>query len=101
MEEEFKGQDFVVVKIHSPEFGWEKERENVEKYAKRFNLTSPIYLDTDFAYWNALDNHYWPSFYLADKEGNIRKASVGEMHAGEQPADGFRSTIRDLLKQAG
>jgi len=101
MEEEYKGKGFIVIKIHSPEFDWEKDRDTVVKYAKRFNLTSPIYLDTDFAYWNALDNQYWPSFYLADKKGNIRKQSVGEMHMGEDPGESFRHEINRLLMEQG
>ncbi|HEX7927946.1 MAG TPA: hypothetical protein VF678_10160 [bacterium] len=101
MEEQYKGRDFVVVKIHSPEFGWEKDRETVVKYAKRFNLTSPIYLDNDFAYWNALNNQYWPAFYLVDKKGSIRRQSAGEMHAGADPADSFQRDIARLLAEQG
>jgi hypothetical protein len=89
----------AVIKIHSPEFGWEQDRDNVIKYAERFKLTSPIYLDTDFAYWNALDNRYWPAFYLADKKGTIRKAGAGEMHAGESQADAFEREIASLLRE--
>lgn len=101
MEQEFKGKDFIVVKIHSPEFGWEKDRETVVKYAKRFKLTSPIYLDNDFAFWRALNNQYWPAFYLVDKKGNIRRQAVGEMHAGDDSADSFMRDIRRLLTEPG
>ena len=101
MEAEFKGQDFITIKIHSPEFGWEKDRSNVIRAARQFGLESPIYLDNDFAFWDALDNHYWPAFYLVDKRGTIRERSAGEMHAGEEPAEGFRRAIRALLKEQG
>jgi hypothetical protein len=99
MDAQYKGQGLAVVKIHSPEFGWEKERDTVIRYAERFKLTEPIYLDSDLAYWNALDNQYWPAFYLVDKRGTIRKQAVGEMHRGEAQADGFEQEIARLLRE--
>ncbi len=99
MEQRYKEQGLAVVKIHSPEFPWERSRATVIQYAKRFQLESPIYLDSDMAYWNALDNQYWPAFYLADKKGAIRKQAVGEMHLGEFQADGFEQEIARLLRE--
>jgi hypothetical protein len=101
VEVEFKSQRFVVIKVHSPEFEWERDRDTVMRYARRFKLKSPIYLDHDFAYWKALNNRYWPAFYLADKRGVIRRQSAGEMHAGEDPAESFRREIVRLLQEPG
>ena len=88
-----------MISIHSPETEWEKDRSHVEQGAKRFDLTQPIYLDTDFSYWNALGNRYWPSFYLVDKQGKIRLRTVGEMHAGGGNAAEFEQMIQQLLAE--
>ena len=88
-----------VISVHSPETEWEKERANVEKGAKQFGLTQPIYLDTDFSFWNALGNRYWPSFYLVDKQGKIRLRKVGEMHAGGGNAAELEQMVQQLLNE--
>ena len=97
--EKFSKQGFEVISIHTPEFDWEKDRNNVKRVAEQFGLKHPIYLDNDSAYWDALGNNYWPAFYLVDKKGRVRMSSVGEMHAGESPADSWEEAISLLLME--
>jgi cytochrome c biogenesis protein CcdA/thiol-disulfide isomerase/thioredoxin len=69
---------FAVVAIHTPEFSFEKDQNNVAAAAKQFGLTFPIVLDNDYATWNAYQNEYWPHKYLIDIHGNIIYDHIGE-----------------------
>jgi hypothetical protein len=57
-------------------------------------------MDNDYAYWNALGNRYWPSFYLVDKQGRIRLAAAGEMHDQTSEGTRFEDSIKLLLAEA-
>ena len=74
----YADQGLVVIGMHTPEFSFEKERDNVIEAAKRFGLEYPIAQDNDFVTWRAFDNMYWPSKYLFDRNGVIRYTHIGE-----------------------
>lgn len=88
---------FKVIGIHSPEFEHEREGSAVRAKAREFGLTNPIMLDNDFRYWKALNNHYWPAYYLVDREGRIQARFVGETHQGDQQAREIEQAIEALL----
>jgi len=94
--EKYKDNGFVLLGIHSPEFRFEKEKENVEREARKNNLTYPIALDNDMKTWNAFANRYWPAKYLLDVEGNIRY-----IHFGEGRYEETEKAIQQLLLEAG
>jgi thiol-disulfide isomerase/thioredoxin len=91
------GKDFVIVAVHTPELPQEKQRSNVIEAVDRLGITYPVMLDLDYSYWNALNNRYWPAFYLIDKEGALREVAVGELHVGQRRALAFEKTIAELL----
>jgi len=99
IEEQFANNDFQVVGIHSPEFEYEHNRRNVEKAIAKYKLQHPVMMDNDFAYWRALNNRYWPAFYLVDKQGNIRYHFVGEIHQGDARAEKVELAIQRLLAE--
>jgi len=99
MEQKYATQGFEVISVHTPEFDFEKDRRRVERAAERYKLRQPIYLDNDYAYWNALGNRYWPAFYLVDRKGNIRATDVGELHLNTEKGDDFEAKIRTLLAE--
>ncbi|QMU61725.1 MAG: redoxin family protein [Gammaproteobacteria bacterium] len=99
VEEKFSDQDFTVIGIHTPEFDHEKERENVVKKIEDFELHHPVMMDNNKAYWRALRNRYWPSYYIVDKQGNIRKGFIGETHEGDRRAKKIEKLIAKLLKE--
>jgi thiol-disulfide isomerase/thioredoxin len=68
----------VVVGVHSPEFDFEKNHSNVQAAVKRLDVTYPVALDDDLAIWTEFQNQYWPAHYLADRQGRLRAAGVGE-----------------------
>ncbi len=57
-------------------------------------------MDNDHAYWRALGNRYWPSFYLVDKEGAIAARVIGEVHDGDPDAKRIEMMIERLLAKS-
>ena len=86
----------VIVGVHSPEFEFEKETENVIEAANRNELTWPIAQDNDFKTWRAYNNRFWPSKYLLDRDGVVRYTHFGEGAYGET-----EQFIRQLLVEIG
>jgi len=100
LETKFKDKDFQVIGIHSPEFDREKDRDAVAANINKFKLKHPSMMDNDFAYWRAMGNRYWPTFYLIDKRGFIRHVFIGETHEGDARAKQVESAINQLLDEA-
>src|SRR5207237_10358845 len=65
-------QRLQVVGVHTPEFPFEKDLDNVRWAAKDMDVTYPIAVDSDYSIWQAFDNHCWPAVYLADVNGLLR-----------------------------
>src|SRR5499433_1884636 len=74
----YKDAGLVVIGIHAPEFGFEKERANVENAVRELNITFPVPIDSNHAIWRAFSNQYWPADYLIDAKGRIRYHHFGE-----------------------
>jgi thiol-disulfide isomerase/thioredoxin len=68
----------VVVGIHSPEFNFEKNHDNVKAAVTRLHVDYPVALDDNMAIWNQFANNYWPADYIADRQGRLRDMTVGE-----------------------
>jgi thiol-disulfide isomerase/thioredoxin len=86
-----------VIGVHSPEFRHEHEPQRVAAKVREFKLKHPVMIDSDFSYWKALNNQYWPAFYLIDKRGQVRYRFAGETHRGDARAREIESRIRDLI----
>lgn len=95
-ENEYAGNGFVIVGVHTPEFQFEHNYTNVLAAVKKFNITYPVALDNNYGTWDAYGNEYWPADYLIDSNGNIRYVSYGEGDYNQTEA-----AIRALLVQAG
>ena len=83
--------------IHSPEFEREHDRSMIIARAQKFGLHHPIMIDNDMGYWNALNNNYWPAYYLLDKQGRIRYRFYGETHAGDRQAQTIETAVAQLI----
>ncbi len=94
--EKYKDKGLVIIGVHTPEFEFEKDYDNVVKASKDFDLKYPIMQDNNYATWNAYNNHYWPAKYLVDARGHIRYT-----HFGEGDYDKTEKAIQDLLIEAG
>lgn len=82
----------VVIGVHTPEFPYEADPANVASYLAEEQIRFPIALDPERRVWRAWDNHFWPAFYLHDREGRLRW-----FHAGEGAYAETEDAIRSLL----
>jgi thiol-disulfide isomerase/thioredoxin len=81
--DKYKNNGFILLGVHSPEFDFEKKKENVLNAVKEYDLKYPIALDNEHDTWKAYENQYWPAHYLLDINGNIRYKQFGEGHYKE------------------
>jgi thiol-disulfide isomerase/thioredoxin len=94
--DKYRDLGFVVVGVHTPEFGFEHMPANVERAAARLDIRFPVAVDSKRAIWNALRVQGWPSLYFVDATGRVRSRQVGE--GGYAEAE---RTIQQLLREAG
>ena len=94
--QKYKDQGLVVVGVHSPEFSFEKNIDNIRWAAMDMRVDYPIAVDNDHAIWRGFNNEYWPALYFADAKGKIRHQQFGE---GEY--DKSEKVIQRLLADAG
>jgi thiol-disulfide isomerase/thioredoxin len=78
MHEKYSKAGLVIVGVHSPEFSFEKDVENVRKAVKDLGVLYPVAVDSGLGTWNAYSNGYWPAKYLIDKDGNVAHVHFGE-----------------------
>jgi len=97
----YASQGLVIIAVHTPEFEDERDRDAVARAVARLGIRYPVLIDNGYAYWRALDNRFWPAFYLVDPEGRIVDTRIGELHAGERRADSFEAAIVGMLKARG
>jgi len=94
--EKYGDKGLGVIGVHTPEFPFEKDIDNIRKAANEMRVTYPIAVDSNYAVWRAFDNNYWPALYLADGQGRIRAH-----HFGEGAYDMSEMVIQQLLADAG
>lgn len=99
LENRLAGKPFRIIGIHSPEFDHEHDPASVADQARKLGLHHAIMLDNDLAYWAALENRYWPAFYLVDKRGRLKAAYVGETHESDAQARRIEENIIRLLAE--
>jgi thiol-disulfide isomerase/thioredoxin len=92
----YAGHGLAVIGVHTPEFGFEHDPENVARAVQDMRIGYPVATDNDYAVWRAFGNHYWPALYFADSHGRIRHHSFGE---GEYQQS--EMVIQQLLAEAG
>src|SRR5262245_49477757 len=86
----------VVVGVHTPEFPFEHDVDNVSRAVQVRRITYPVAIDSDYAVWSAFANHYWPALYFADAEGRIR-----HHHYGEGEYRRLEMVIQQLVSETG
>ena len=94
--EKYNDRGLVVIGVHTPEFPFEQDVDNVRQAAKDMRVEYPIALDSDYGVWRAFSNRYWPAVYIADAQGRIRHHQFGEGQYEE-----CERVIQQLLREAG
>ena len=92
----YQDDGLVILGVHSPEFDFEKELDNVVMATKDYSISWPVALDNNFITWRAYSNRFWPAKYLIDKDGVVRYTHFGEGRYAET-----EEMIRKLLVEAG
>jgi hypothetical protein len=95
-EAKYRDVGLVVIGLHTPEFVFERDIDNVRHAVAAHDIEFPVVLDSDYEIWRAFDNHYWPALYLADDRGFIRYHQFGEGRYAES-----ERAIQQLLIEAG
>lgn len=99
VEKKYKPEGFQIIGIHSPEFESEKIHANIKAKIKGFKITNPVMVDNDMAFWQKMNNRYWPAYYLVDKKGNVRKLFIGETHKNSAQGNKIETFIEKLLAE--
>lgn len=76
--QKYKDQGLTVVGVHTPEYPFERNTDNVKTAIKRFGITYPVAQDNQYSTWSAYNNQYWPAFYLLNKKGQVVYTHFGE-----------------------
>jgi thiol-disulfide isomerase/thioredoxin len=94
--DKYRDRGLVVIGVHTPEFVFEKNVDNVRREATDMRVDYPIAIDSDGAIWRAFKNEYWPALYFIDAQGHIR-----HHHFGEGAYERSETVIQQLLAEAG
>jgi hypothetical protein len=92
----YRDLGLTIVGVHTPEFRFERNVDNIVARSRDFGVEYPIAIDSEYRVWQAFSNHFWPALYIADAEGRIRYHHFGE---GEYAMS--EMVIQQLLLEAG
>src|SRR5215831_15947666 len=92
--EKYKDAGLVVIGVHAPEFGFEKDPANVKNAVSELKLAFPVPIDSRHSIWSAFHNEYWPADYFIDGKGRIRYR-----HFGEGEYEKSERVIQELLRE--
>jgi cytochrome c biogenesis protein CcdA/thiol-disulfide isomerase/thioredoxin len=96
LDERYRSAGLTIIGVHSPEFAFERNAQNVADAISQNRLRYPIAQDNEYATWEAFGNQFWPAKYLIDSDGEVRYTHFGEGKYRETEA-----AIRELLAEAG
>ena len=94
--EKYKDQGLIVIGVHTPEFEFEKNVDNIRRAVNGMLIGYPTAIDSGSAVWRAFRNNSWPAYYFIDAQGKIR-----HQHNGEGEYERSERTIQKLLSEAG
>ena len=97
---DFRDQGVEIVGVHSPEFSYEADVNNIIEAAADLGVIWPIALDTDkrnFHRWQEGNIGYWPRVYVIDGDNQIRFDRTGD---GLATYEKLYETVEQLLAQA-
>jgi len=92
----YKDKGLVIIGVHTPEFEFEKEYDNVREAMDEYGIEYIVVQDNDYATWRAYSNRFWPHKYLIDTDGFVRYDHIGE--GGYQETE---KQIQLLLSEIG
>jgi thiol-disulfide isomerase/thioredoxin len=94
--QKYKDKGLVVIGVHTPEFRFEKNLDNVRREVKALRVDYPVAVDSEYVIWRAFSNNYWPALYFVDAHGRVR-----HHYFGEGSYEQSEMVIQRLLTEAG
>ena len=98
--DDFGDRGVEIVGVHSPEFSYEADVDNIIEAAAELNVTWPIALDTNkrnFHRWQEGAIAYWPRVYVIDSDNQVRFDRTGD---GRATYAQLYATVEQLLAEA-
>ena len=98
--DDFGDRGVEIVGVHSPEFSYEADVDNIIEAAAELNVIWPIALDTNkrnFHRWQEGAIAYWPRVYVIDSDNQIRFDRTGD---GRATYEQLYATVEQLLADA-
>ncbi|TWU07652.1 redoxin domain-containing protein [Stieleria varia] len=97
---DYADKGLVVIGIQRPETSAERDPQRVAAAMKQDQLEYPVLLDLKSSNWNQWANTKWPTVYLIDKEGFLRRWWQGEMNWQGTPGEQqMRQTLEQMLAE--
>ena len=98
--ESYADNGLVIIGIQTPETASERELARVAAAAKSDGMEYPVLMDAQSSNWKAWGNTMWPTVYLIDKRGFIRRWWQGELNWQGTPGEQqMRESIERLLAE--
>lgn len=98
--DDYADDGLVIIGIQTPETSAERSLEKVTAAANRDGIEYPVMLDGQSSNWTAWNNTMWPTVYLIDKQGFLRRWWQGEMNWNGTPGEKqMRQSIEQLLAE--
>jgi thiol-disulfide isomerase/thioredoxin len=94
--EKYRDKGLVVIGVHTPEFSFEKNVDNVRWAVNDMRIGYPVAIDSQHVIWRAFSNQYWPALYFIDAQGRVRHQYFGE--GGYERSE---MILQSLLAEAG
>ena len=97
---DFRHEGVEIVGVHSPEFSYEADVDNIIEAAADLGVVWPIALDTNkrnFHRWQEGNIGYWPRVYVIDGDNQIRFDRTGD---GRATYAQLYETVEQLLADA-
>ena len=92
----YEDDGLVILGIHTPEFEFEKDYDNVAGALDTHDIGWPVAQDNAMTTWRNFNNRYWPAKYLFNSRGEEIYRHFGEGAYGET-----EQRIRNALVEAG
>ena len=97
---DFRDHGVEIVGVHSPEFSYEADVDNIIEASADLGVVWPIALDTNkrnFHRWQPGNIGYWPRVYVIDSDNQIRFDRTGD---GRATYEELYETVEQLLAEA-
>ncbi len=90
LQRNYRKAPFQLIGVHTPEFLFEADADNVERAVNDYKIHWPVAVDNDYENFNNFDIRFWPTSVLIDQNGKIVGRFIG--------AGSFPDLVREIDK---